>query len=223
MHLLKSLQENVKKCVSTLQKEAPMEQTPQYNNFDYNECLETARQFHGDACSGIKTGTRMAILGMEAIGIKDPLGEDKKNLLVYVESDRCASDAILAITGCHPGKRTLKVFNYGKMAATFVNLKTGKAVRVASKNREGDIVTTREMILANPHTDEHLMKPDNELFDVQEVDVKIPEGELPGPPSRVVTCAVCGERVMDQRDVLIDGKYYCIPCANKEHYYAHKK
>lgn len=193
-----------------------------YKSFNYNQCLETARQFHGDACSGIKTGTRMAIIGMEAVGIREPFGADRKNLVVYVESDRCASDAILAVTGCHPGKRTLKVLNYGKMAATFVNLKTGKAVRVASKNREGNTVTTREMILAEPHTDEYLMKPDEELFDVMEVIVNIPEGEFPGSPSRIVTCSSCGERVMDMRDVLINGKYYCIPCAENKTYYEPK-
>ena len=190
-----------------------------YENFSYDECLETARQFHGDACSGIKTGARMAILGMNAIGIRDPKGGDRKNFMVFVESDRCASDAILAITGCQPGKRTLKVLNYGKMAATFVNLKTGKAVRVSSKNREGDVVSTKEMIEQNPRTDDYLLQPDEVLFNVEEVTVNIPEGELPGRPARIITCASCGERVMDMRDVEVDGKYYCIPCSEKNWYY----
>jgi len=194
-----------------------------YANFDYNECLETAKNFHGEACAGIKMGSRIAILGLEAIGITDPKGANRKDFMVYVESDRCASDAILAITGCHPGKRTLKVFNYGKMAATFVNLKTGKAVRVSSKNREGDVVTTREMIEKNPRGDDYLMVSDEELFDVKEVVVDIPEGELPGKPARIITCGSCGERVMDMRDVNIDGKYYCIPCTSKEQrYYSDK-
>jgi len=194
-----------------------------YANFDYNECLEVAKEFHGDACAGIKIGSRIAILGLEAIGITDPKGADRKDFMVYVESDRCASDAILAITGCHPGKRTLKVFNYGKMAATFVNLKTGKAVRVSSKNREGDVVTTREMIERESHGDDYLMLPDEELLEVKDVVVNIPEGELPGKPARIVTCASCGERVMDMRDVNIDGKYYCIPCAYREQrYYSDK-
>jgi len=194
-----------------------------YANFDYNECLETAKNFHGEACTGIKMGSRIAIIGLEAIGIADPKGADRKDFMVYVESDRCASDAILAITGCHPGKRTLKVFNYGKMAATFVNLKTGKAVRVSAKNREGDVVTTREMIEKNPRGDDYLMVADEELFDVREVTVNIPEGELPGKPARIVTCVSCGERVMDMRDVSIDGKYYCIPCNSKEQRYYSEK
>jgi formylmethanofuran dehydrogenase subunit E len=195
----------------------------EYTNFDYNECLETAKAFHGDACSGIKIGSRMAIIGLEAIGIADPKGSDRKDFMVYVESDRCASDAILAITGCHPGKRTLKVLNYGKMAAVFVNLKTGKAVRVSSKNKDGDTVTTREMIDQEPRSDDYLTASDEELFDVKEVSVKIPEGELPGKPARIVTCASCGERVMDMRDVTVDGKFYCVPCAFKEQRYYSEK
>ena len=192
-----------------------------YANYNLDECIEIAKDFHGDACMGIKMGSRMSILGLEAIGIKDPRGEDRKDFMVYVESDRCASDAILAITGCHPGKRTLKVLNYGKMAATFVNLKTGKAVRVSTKNREGDTVTTKEMIEQNPHGDDQFLKSDEELFIVKEVLVNIPEGELPGRPTRVVTCASCGERVMDARDVSKDGKFYCIPCSS-ERYYSEK-
>ena len=195
----------------------------EYANFDYNECLEAAKNYHGEACAGIKIGSRLAILGLEAIGITDPKDADRKDFLVYVESDRCASDAIIAITGVHLGKRTLKVFNYSKIAATFVNLKTGKAVRVSSKNRDGDEVTTREMIEKNPRSDDFLMAPDEELFEVKEVVMNIPEGELPGKPARIVTCVSCGERVMDMRDVNVDGKYYCIPCSSKEQRYYSEK
>jgi formylmethanofuran dehydrogenase subunit E len=194
-----------------------------YENFNYDECLQTAKAFHGDACGGIKMGARMAILGMNAIGISDPKGAHRKDFMVFVESDRCASDAILAVTGCQPGKRTLKIMNYGKMAATFVNLKTGRAVRVASINREGDQVTTKEMIEQNPRSDDYLTMPDGELFTVTEVLVKIPEGELPGRPSRIVTCASCGERVMDARDVTVEGKLYCRNCADSSPYYTVKK
>jgi formylmethanofuran dehydrogenase subunit E len=108
------------------------------------------------------------------------------------------------------------------MAATFVNLKTGKAVRVASINREGDQVTTKEMIEQNPRSDDYLTMPDEELFTVTEVLVKIPEGELPGRPSRIVTCASCGERVMDARDVTVEGKIYCRNCADSSPYYTVK-
>ncbi len=189
------------------------------SQLDLQQCLEDAKTFHGDLCAGITIGTRMAIVGLEAIGITDPKGKDRKDLIVYVEMDRCAADAILATTGCHPGKRTMKILDYGKMAATFINLKTGKAVRVAAKNKEGNRVSTREEIEANLHTMEQTMVPVEELFDVTEVSVKMKPEDLPGRPLTIVTCAICGERVMDKREVVRDGKVLCKPCAGGVNYY----
>jgi formylmethanofuran dehydrogenase subunit E len=103
------------------------------DDLDFKKCLENAKAFHGDLCAGITIGTRMSILGLKTIGIDDPKGKNRKGIIVFVETDRCVTDAILVTTGCHPGKRTMKILDYGKMAATFVNLKTGKAVRVNVK------------------------------------------------------------------------------------------
>jgi formylmethanofuran dehydrogenase subunit E len=189
------------------------------NKLDLNECLKEAELFHGHVCAGIMLGTRIAILGMKAIEIQDPKGEDRKNLMVFVEMDRCATDAILVVTGCHPGKRTMKILDYGKMAATFINLKTGKAVRVAAKDTDGDKVYTREMIEKDPHTIDYAKRPDEELFTVTEVKVEVRPEDMPGPPLRTVPCSSCGERVMDMKDVMRDGKYLCRPCAENNRYY----
>jgi formylmethanofuran dehydrogenase subunit E len=189
------------------------------NKLDLNECLEEAKIFHGHVCAGIMLGTRMSILGMKAVGINDPKGEDRKNIMVFVEMDRCATDAILSVTGCHPGKRSMKILDYGKMAATFINLKTAKAVRVAAKNTDGDQVYTREMIEKNPHTIDYAKKPDEELFTVSEVNVEIKPEDMPGPPLRSVPCSSCGERVMDMKDVMKDGNILCRPCAEDNSYY----
>jgi formylmethanofuran dehydrogenase subunit E len=105
----------------------------QYHLGDYETLVAEAGRFHGSICDGIKTGTRMAMSGLERIGIADPRGADRKKLMVFVEIDRCCTDAIMALTGCRPGKRTMKVREYGKMAATFINLETEKAVRVSVK------------------------------------------------------------------------------------------
>lgn len=190
------------------------------NNLDFETCLNEAKAFHGDACAGIMIGTRMAILGLKKIGITDPKGEDKKDLIVYVEMDRCASDAILAVTGCQPGKRTMKIFDHGKMAATFVNLKTGKAVRVWAKNKDGNKVTTREDIEKTPHTAEYAMMPEAELFETREVRVELKPEDLPGRPLRIVTCEACGERVMDMRYEDKNGKILCRPCATGKNYFS---
>ena len=191
-----------------------------YNNLDLDKCLEEARLFHGSLCAGARMGVRMSLLGLNAIGINDPKGEDRKSIMVFVEMDRCAADAILSVTGCRPGKRTMKIMDYGKMAATFINLKTGKAVRVAERNNDGDKLFTLEMIQNNPRTDDYLKQTDEELFTVTEVKVGISPEDMPGPPMRSVPCALCGERVLDRKDVTMDGKYLCRPCAEGNRYYS---
>src|SRR5215813_1053247 len=96
------------------------------------EYLERAEQAHGHMCAGQVLGVRMAMLGCQAIGITDPHGAERKSIIVFVEIDRCAADAINTVTGCRLGKRTLKYHDYGKLAATFLNLQTGEAVRVVA-------------------------------------------------------------------------------------------
>src|SRR5262252_1997189 len=96
------------------------------------QLLERAHESHGHMCAGQVLGVRMAMLGCRAIGIDDPRGRDRKSLLVFVEIDRCAADAVNTVTGCRLGKRTLKFFDYGKLAATFLNTATTEAVRVVA-------------------------------------------------------------------------------------------
>lgn len=189
------------------------------DNLNLAKCLEEAKEFHGDACGGIQMGTRMAISGMRAIGILDPKGEDKKDLMVFVEIDRCPTDAIIAVTGCHPGKRTMKILDHGKMAATFINLKTNKAVRVSSKNRQGNEIKNREMIENQPMIDDFATLTDDELFTVTDVNVFLKPEDMPGKPVRSIPCTSCGERVLDMKDVEINGKFYCRTCAEKKSYY----
>ncbi len=100
--------------------------------------MQESAKLHGHLCPGQVLGVRMALLGLSAVGIDDPKGKDRKKLLVFVEMDRCAVDAVQSVTGCSLGKRTMKFMDYGKMAATFVNTLTGKAVRVIALNDSRD-------------------------------------------------------------------------------------
>lgn len=195
------------------------------NHLELQQCLERASRFHGDLCSGITLGTRMSILGLKAIGIEDPMGKDRKKLIVFVETDRCATDAILAVTGCHPGKRTMKILDYGKMAATFINLETGRAVRVATKDKTIDPNKeyTREMIEREPHTEKYAMMPAEDLFEIQEVEVDLKPEDMPGKPLKIVTCSACGERIMDMREIRRGGAILCRPCAEGRNYWHAKK
>src|SRR5256885_10710521 len=95
--------------------------------------LRDAAQAHGHLCAGQVLGVRLAMLGLQMLGIDDPRGKDRKRLVTFVEIDRCATDAVAVVTGCRLGKRALKFRDWGKMAATFVDLETGRAIRVAAK------------------------------------------------------------------------------------------
>jgi formylmethanofuran dehydrogenase subunit E len=192
------------------------------NRLDLRACLDEAKEFHGDVCAGIVLGTRLALLGLDAIGIHDPKGKDRKNLIVYVETDRCATDAILSVTGCHPGKRSMKILDYGKMAATFINLQTGKAVRVVvrSKGKPGD-TRTREVMDREPPIDleEYVVMPVDQLFIMQDVTVQLRPEDMPGKPLQISVCSLCGEQIMDKREVIQDGHIFCKPCSEGTTYY----
>src|SRR5213592_311594 len=108
-----------------------------------SEYLVDAEQAHGHLCAGQVLGVRMAMLGMEKLGIEDPRGADRKRVVTFVEIDRCATDAIGVVTGCRLGKRALKFRDWGKMAATFVDVQSGRAIRIAAK--ESSKVLAREM------------------------------------------------------------------------------
>lgn len=176
----------------------------------YARLLEEAGRFHGDICRGIRLGTRMTMAGLRELGIHDPRGADRKDLIVFVEIDRCATDAIMALTGCRPGKRTMKVLDYGKMAATFVNLRTGAAVRVAAHDNGPDKD-------ADPAVFATL--PDAAFFHLTPVHVTLRPEDLPGRPVRAVVCARCGESVLDGRDTVVNGEPLCRPCAAGARYY----
>src|SRR5579859_2164587 len=98
-----------------------------------DEYLEDAANAHGHLCAGQVLGVRLAMLGLQKLGIEDPHGKDRKRLVTFVEIDRCATDAVAVVTGCRLGKRALKFRDWGKVAATFVDVSTGKAIRIAAK------------------------------------------------------------------------------------------
>src|SRR5260221_8090785 len=97
-----------------------------------DELLKQCEVLHGHMCAGQLLGARMALLGCRLIGIDDPRDRDRKKLIVWVEIDRCMADAVSAVTGVRLGKRSLKFFDYGKVAATFLNIDTKEAVRVVA-------------------------------------------------------------------------------------------
>ncbi len=191
------------------------------NNFDFEKLLDISVKIHGHLCPGQVLGVRMSMHGLNLIGIDDPKDKDRKNLIVYVEIDRCATDAIQSVTGCSPGKRSLKLRDFGKMAATFVNLKTDKAVRLFAKEDSKDKAKNYFPEIEDKYKcqlEAYKIMPDEELFEWKEVKVVIPEEDMPGRPKRRVKCEKCGEHVQDNRDVNVEGKLMCKACAGEAYY-----
>jgi len=182
---------------------------------------ELARQAHGHMCAGQILGIRLAIHGLGLLGIDDPTGAYRKRLVTYVEIDRCATDAIGVVTGCRLGKRALKFLDFGKMAATFCDLETGKAVRVSAK--ESSRERAHQMFSEIEDRKQQQMRayrelPESDLFDVQWVTVHIGPEDLPGFKGPRVACAGCGEGINFHREVMVDGRTLCRACAGQRYY-----
>jgi formylmethanofuran dehydrogenase subunit E len=161
----------------------------------------------------------MAILGCERLGIAQP--KSSKRLIVFVETDRCGTDAVQTVTGCSLGKRTLKFVDYGKLAATFVDTETGRAVRVAANESSREAALRFAPEERDPHQAQlraYKALPEEELFTVEDVSVLLQEADLPGSPRSRVTCRRCGEGVSDGREVSRDGGVVCRPCAAGAYY-----
>jgi formylmethanofuran dehydrogenase subunit E len=208
------------------------------------ESLETllreAEIAHGHLCAGQVLGVRMAMLGCRLLGIEDPRGlvnrADRKRLVTFVEIDRCATDAIAVVTGCRLGKRALKFRDWGKMAASFLDLGRavdvdrgleavagGRAVRIAALESSKD--RARELY---PHIDgknaQQMMAyrelSDEELFSTQWVSIPLHAREMPGYKSARIVCDECGEGINYDREVVRESmdspRTLCQGCAFHE-------
>jgi formylmethanofuran dehydrogenase subunit E len=188
---------------------------------DFDSLLEESVKIHGHLCAGQVLGVRMSMLGLREIGISDPRGRDRKSIIVFVEMDRCATDAVQSVTGCSLGHRTMKYLDYGKMAATFLNLKTGKAMRIVAREDSREKAKERFPEIENKYAGQlaaYKIMPDEELFGVMEVTVNVAPQDMPGRPMRRVQCVSCGEHVQDMREIYQDGKVLCSPCAQGGYY-----
>jgi len=186
-----------------------------------DEYLKDAERAHGHICAGQVLGVRMAMLGLVQLGIEDPQGKDRKRLVTFVEIDRCATDAVAVVTGCRLGKRALKFRDWGKVAATFVDVASGKAVRIAAKESSKALARSLHPEIANKNQQQMLAyrkMRDDDLFDLQWVKVELPPEEFPGYKGERVVCEKCGEGINFKREVRRDGKVLCRACAGESYY-----
>jgi formylmethanofuran dehydrogenase subunit E len=180
----------------------------------FDELLQESSAIHSHHCAGQVLGVRMAMVGCREVCIDEPKG--CKKLIVYVEMDRCATDAIQAVTGCSLGKRTLKFLDYGKMAATFVNTESQRAIRVLAKDDARARAPRYAQDAANPREAQkqaYRIMPEDTLFSVTPMSLRVPAEEMPGYRGERIQCAECGEGINYHREVQHNGRTLCIPCA----------
>ena len=201
-----------------------------------DEYLREAEKAHGHLCAGQVLGVRLAMLGLEKLGIEDPRGKDRKRLVTFVEIDRCATDAIAVVTGCRLGKRALKFRDWGKMAATFIDLgtkdlgtkdlgtsdaSTSKAIRIAAKESSKALARTMHPEIENKNQQQMLAyreMSEDDLFTKQWVKVELPAEEFPGYKGERIVCAECGEGINFRREIARDALVLCRACAGERYY-----
>jgi formylmethanofuran dehydrogenase subunit E len=206
--------------------------------------LREAEIAHGHLCAGQVLGVRMAMLGCRMLGIEDPRGRvtraDRKRLVTFVEIDRCATDAIAVVTGCRLGKRALKFRDWGKMAASFLDLGRpedpalgleaiagDRAVRIAALESSKERARKLYPHIEGKNAQQMLAYrelPDEELFSTEWVSIPLHPREMPGYKSARIACAVCGEGINYDREVIredADGErtILCQACAFPESRY----
>lgn len=164
----------------------------------FDELLRMAEVAHGHLCAGQILGVRMALIACRELGVTDPRGADRKRLVTFVEIDRCATDAIGMVANCKLGRRALKFRDWGKMAATFVHLESGRALRVVALENSRALAAERYPEIENKAQQQmraYSELADEELFRTQWVAVDLPLEERPGYKGPRVSCDECGEGV----------------------------
>jgi len=191
-----------------------------------NEDLRDAIQFHGHLCPGLALGYRVAKAALRELGADRPQDEE---IVAIVENDSCAADAIQFITGCTFGKGNLIFHDFGKHVYTFYNRRTGKGIRISEDYRgfDGDQRFTdlkkRQEAGENVSQDMETFKMEKaaailnaegkELLTITPATVALPhEARIRGS----VRCANCGEKFMESRGRVKNGKIVCIPCFENE-------
>jgi formylmethanofuran dehydrogenase subunit E len=182
------------------------------------EYLELAAVAHGHICAGQVLGVRLAMLGIRELGL-DPIAE-RKRIVTFVEIDRCVTDAVALVANCRLGKRALKFRDWGKVAATFCDLQTGRAVRIAAK--ESSKQAAEELCPDLPREQAqqkaYAQLSDDVLFSKEWVKVEIGPEDLPGFKGPRVVCAECGEGINFKREIVQSGRTLCRGCAGERYY-----
>jgi len=192
-------------------------------SYAVDDLLFECEQLHGHMCAGQLLGVRMALLGCRLIGVADPRQVDRKKLIVWVEIDRCLTDAISAVTGVRLGKRSLKYYDYGKVAATFLNVQTREAWRIIALEESRSMADSLYPFVESKKERQiraYREAAEDDLFKLERVSVDYTDLDIPGHTRSRVTCSLCNEGINDGREIVkADGSLICRPCGNGSYYH----
>ncbi len=183
------------------------------------QLLQKSASEHSHLCPRQVLGARMGIAGLAAIGVQPPV--TTKTALVIIETDGCFADGVRVVTGASVGHRTLKVEDMGKLAATFANLKTGLSLRLAPRQD----VRTKALAYAPQEVRRYFAQlqgyqvmPELELFSFTPVKLVTPAQEIISHQNARAVCSLCGEEIINEREVRRDGLVLCRSCSGKGYY-----
>jgi formylmethanofuran dehydrogenase subunit E len=182
--------------------------------------LDLSFRDHSHLCPRQILGVRLGLTGMKVLGFDTP--PDKKQLLIITETDGCFADGLSAATNCTVGHRTLRVGDYGKVAAVFVDVKSNVAVRVAPVldiRQRAYVYAPNEPRHYFAQMQAYQIMPDEEMFTITKVQLATPIEDIISRPGIRVDCDVCGEEIMNEREVKQNGLTLCRACAGDSYYH----
>lgn len=184
-----------------------------------DDVLRLSAAHHHHLCPRQVLGARMGLLAGAALGLDVPSSD--KRLLTIAETDGCAVDGISAATGCYVGRRSLRVVDFGKVAATFIDTRTELAVRIHPHPR-----CRQAALEAMPHArsrwhaqlEAYRLLPDEALLVLQPVELTVSLARLLSRPGARVGCEACGEEILNEREVVHEGMTLCRGCLGEAYY-----
>lgn len=181
--------------------------------------LELSAVQHKHLCPRQVLGARIGLAGAAALGLETPRRD--KRLLIITETDGCFADGLAAATGCTMGHRTLRLADYGKIAATFVDVKTETAVRITPQldiRQKAHIYAPDETKHYYAQLVGYQQMPDEELLSVQPVRLTTSVKQIVSRNGVRVNCAHCGEEIINEREIIRNGQPLCAICAGPAYY-----
>lgn len=187
---------------------------------DLQQILTISSACHTHLCPRQVLGARIGLAGADVFGLELPRND--KRLLVILETDGCFADGIEAATGCSIGHRTLRIEDYGKIAATFIDVKTEQTLRITPK-----LDSRQRALIHAPTESRHYFAqlqayqtiPANELLDIQPVRLRISIQRIVSRAGVRANCDQCGEEIINEREVISNGQILCRACASGGYYH----